>query len=110
MPSSIAARTQAIAASFSTWEPWVIQLPYAISLTSRPLWPRCRCFMRGLRFERRHVDREAVLHIGLDQPLVGFIDLLDRDHLDVGGDIVLAAKVEHPLRLRQAADGRAGEA
>src|SRR2546430_10069967 len=45
MPSSSAARTQAMAASFSTWEPWVIQLPYEISLTRRPLWPRCRWFM-----------------------------------------------------------------
>ena len=31
MPASSAAWTQAIAASSSTWQPWVIQLPYAIS-------------------------------------------------------------------------------
>ena len=40
MPRSRAARTQAVAASSSTWEPWVIQLPYEISLTSRPDRPR----------------------------------------------------------------------
>ena len=34
--------------------------------------------------ERRHVDHEAVLHVALQHPLVGLVDLLDRDHLDVG--------------------------
>ena len=63
-----------------------------------------------LRFERSHVDGEAILHIGLEQPLVSFVDLLDRDHFDVGGDVVLAAKIEHLLGFGNAADGRAGEA
>ena len=40
IPASRAARTQATAASSSTWEPCVIQLPYEISLTSRPDRPR----------------------------------------------------------------------
>ena len=40
-------------------------------------------------FERSHIDREAVLHIGLEQSLVGFVDLLDRDDFDIGGDVVL---------------------
>ena len=62
-----------------------------------------------LRFEGCHVDAEAVLHIGLDQPLVGFVDLLDRDDFDVGSDIVLAAEAEHFLRLGNAADNRAGQ-
>src|SRR4051794_15704273 len=47
MPLSSAARTHARACSSSTWLPCVIQLPYEISLTSRPLRPRCRCFMRS---------------------------------------------------------------
>ena len=46
----------------------------------------------------------------LEQPLVGLVDLLNRDDLDVGGDVVLAAEVEHLLRLGDAADERAGEA
>jgi hypothetical protein len=53
---------------------------------------------------------EAVLHIRLEQSLVGFIDLLDREDSDVGGDVVRAAEVEHRLRLGDAVDGRAGEA
>src|SRR3982751_4813951 len=40
MPASRAARTQANAASSSTWPPWVSQLPYAISLMFRPERPR----------------------------------------------------------------------
>src|SRR3954452_3272136 len=39
MPASRAARTQATAASSSTWPPWVSQLPYAISEMVRPERP-----------------------------------------------------------------------
>ena len=62
------------------------------------------------RFERGHVDGEAVLHVGLDQSLVGFVDFLDGNDFDVGGDVVLAAEVEHLLGFGDATDGRAGEA
>jgi hypothetical protein len=58
--------------------------------------------------ERRHVDREAVLHVGLDHPFVRLVDLLDRDDLDVGRNVVLAAEVEHLLGLGNAADVRKG--
>ena len=46
----------------------------------------------------------------LKQPLVGFVDLLDRDDFDIGGDVVLPAEVEHLLGFGDAADGRTGEA
>src|SRR5215210_2378814 len=63
----------------------------------------------GLRgSQRRHVDGEAVLHVRLEHPLVGLVDLLDRDHLDIGSDVVLSAEVEHLLRLGNAADIGAG--
>jgi hypothetical protein len=58
----------------------------------------------SLTLERRHVDGEAVLHIRGEHALVGLVDLLDRDHLDIGGDAVLAAEVEHLLGLGDAAD------
>src|SRR3954469_10896248 len=45
IPLSRAARTHASACSSSTWLPWVSQLPYEISVTSRPLRPRCRYSM-----------------------------------------------------------------
>src|ERR1017187_7533629 len=65
--------------------------------------------LRLLRFKRSHIDREAVLHIGLEQSLVALVDLLDRDDFDVGGDVVCAAKIEHLLGLGDTADVRAGE-
>ena len=57
-----------------------------------------------LGFERSHIDREAVLHIGLEQSLVGFVDLLNRDDFDVGGDVMRATKVEHLLSLWDTSD------
>ena len=63
-----------------------------------------------LRFERGHVDGEAVLHIRPKQSLVSLVDLLDRDDFDIGGEVMRAAKVEHLLGLGDAADERAGEA
>jgi hypothetical protein len=58
----------------------------------------------SLALERRHVDREAVLHVRFHEPVVGLVDALDGDDLDVRGDAVLAAEVEHLLGLRDAAD------
>ena len=60
----------------------------------------------SLRFERSHVDGKAVLHIGLEQSIVGFVDLLDRDDFDRGGDVVLPAEIEHLLSFGDAADAR----
>jgi hypothetical protein len=68
---------------------------------------RGSCMFGLFRFERSHVDRKPVLHIRLEQSLVGFVHLLDRDDFDIGSDIMLAAKVEHLLRFGDAADHRA---
>ena len=48
---------------------------------------------RLLGFERSHIDREAVPHIGLEQSFVGFVDPLDGDDFDIGGNVMRAAKV-----------------
>src|ERR1051326_831195 len=61
-------------------------------------------FTNSLFLHRSHVDDEAVLHVGLQHALVGFVDLLHGDDFNVAGDVVLAAEVEHLLRLRDAAD------
>lgn len=58
-----------------------------------------------LRSERSHVDYEPILHIRLHESFVGFVDLLHRNHFDIGSDVVRAAKVEHLLGLRDTADG-----
>src|ERR1035437_8524099 len=75
-----------------------------------PRMPTRMLFFVLLRSERSHINRKAVLHIGLEQSLVGFVDLLDGDDFDIGGDVVCRAKVEHLLGLRDAADVRTGEA
>ena len=61
-----------------------------------------------LRFERSHIDGEAVLRIGLEQSVVDFVDLLDGDDFNIGGDVMGTAKVEHLLGLVDAGNGRAG--
>src|ERR1022692_4399432 len=75
-----------------------------------PSMPTRMLFFVLLRSERSHINREAVLHIGLEQSLVGFVDLLDGDDFDIGGVVMCRAKAEHLLGLRDAADVRTGEA
>jgi hypothetical protein len=53
----------------------------------------------------RRPCREAVLHIGVEQLLVSFVDLLDGDDFDIGGDVVRTAEVQHLLCFRDAANG-----
>src|SRR5579871_3824243 len=43
--------------------------------------------------QRGHVDHEPVLHILPQHSLEGLVDLLDRNGLDVGDNVVLAAVV-----------------
>ena len=50
------------------------------------------------------VDHEAIPHVAPDDPIVGLVDLLHRDELDVRDDVVLAAMIQHLLRLGDAAD------
>src|SRR5205085_436136 len=63
-----------------------------------------------LRLEGSHIDREPVLHVRLEQPLIRFVHLLDRDHLKIRRDVVLPAEIKHLLRLRKSANQRAREA
>lgn len=67
-------------------------------------WYSCEVSPRLFRFKGGHINNEAVLHIGLEQALVGFVDLLDRDDFDICGDVVLTAKIEHFLSLGDAAN------
>src|SRR5712692_355505 len=66
-----------------------------------------KCLFIGLfGFERSHVDGEAVLHIGLEQSLVSFVDLLNRDDFNIRGDVVLSAEIEHLLGFKDTANRR----
>src|SRR5882757_10313503 len=64
MPASSAARTHATACSSSTWPPWVIQLPYEISLTVMPLRPRRRNSTTGTLRRARSASRSNARRAG----------------------------------------------
>src|SRR5437773_11410883 len=63
----------------------------------------------SLRFQRSHVDRKAVLHVRLQQSFVCFVDFLNRNHFNISSDVVRAAKIEHLLGFRNAADTGPGK-
>src|SRR6476660_599162 len=103
-----------IISCFSPAGPYIPKLmpiqPRPRAETSRLLLPSLRfCILNPfrksdwlLRLERRHVDGEAVFHIGLEQSPVSFVDLLNGDDFDISSDVVLAAEVEHVLGLGDA--------
>src|SRR6516225_139581 len=66
--------------------------------SERNLWGHRCLLQRGI------VDDEAVFHILLQQTVIGLVDLLYADLLDVRRDAVLAAEIEHLLRLAYAAN------
>lgn len=78
-----------------------IQCPQTVILTD--------FFVSG-GVEGGHIDAETVADVAFYHALIGFVDLLDRNHLDVRDDVMPAAVIEHLLRLRDAADEGACEA
>src|SRR4028119_1248975 len=58
--------------------------------------------------ERRPVDDEPVAHVRGQDALPRLVDPVSPDELDVRGDAVLGAEVEHLLRLADRPDRRAG--
>ena len=50
-------------------------------------------------FQAGEVDHKAVANVALDRTLVSLVDLLDGDHLHVGGQPMLGAEIEHFLRF-----------
>src|SRR5262245_21784816 len=92
MPSSSACRTHAVAASSSTCDPWVSQLPYAISELLSPLPPRFRVFI-GLNLGRARSGGSGGPsqghlgpHLGRPlRPLVGLAAHLDEAAAGVDG-------------------------
>src|SRR6476661_6645638 len=72
--------------------------------------PSTNSLFWSFRLKGSHIDGETILHIGLQQSLVSFVDFLDWNNFDVGRDVMFAAKIEHLLRFGDTADRRAGEA
>ena len=60
--------------------------------------------------ERGGVDHEAVPDVTADDPVVGVVDLIAADDLDLGAQAMLSTEVQHLLRFSDAADRRTGEA
>ncbi len=61
--------------------------------------------LQDSRFGQRcHVNDEAILHIALQHPLIGGVDLLDGNQLNIGDDAMFAAIIQHLLRFPGAAD------
>jgi len=56
------------------------------------------------RVQRSHVNNKAVTDVALQHTFIGFIDILDRDHLNFRNNIVLAAEVEHFLGFLDRSD------
>jgi len=65
--------------------------------------------MSPFLFQGGEVDYEAVFYVAFDQAVVGVVYFLDGDDLDIGGDFVFGAEVEHFLSFADAAYKRAGE-
>ena len=53
--------------------------------------------LSGFHLEGGHVDDEAVLHIALEHPFIGIVDILDGNHFHIRHYVVLAAEIEHLL-------------
>src|SRR5271165_6395548 len=81
------------------------------SIFAKLLPEKRKClFIRLLRLERGHVDREAVFHISLHKSLVRFIHLLNGNDLHIRCDVVSPAEVEHFLRFRNSSNRRTRQA
>ena len=58
-----------------------------------------------LRFQRSHINHKAVFYIAFEYALVGLVNLLNVDDFHIRLDDVLTTRIEHFLRLSDAADG-----
>src|SRR5580700_6848021 len=64
----------------------------------------------GRVLEGGDIDDEAIFHLAFYRSFVSLVDLLDRDHLDVGNDIMRGAVIEHFLGFRDASNHGTGNA
>ena len=58
--------------------------------------------------EASHVDHEPIFDVTLQHPLVSFVDVLHRDHLDLARDSAARTEIEHLVRLGDSPDQRPG--
>ena len=51
-----------------------------------------------------NINDKSIVHIILEQPLHGCVNIVNVDALNLAGDVVLGAKVEHVLSLLNASN------
>ena len=56
--------------------------------------------------EASEIDNEAVSYVGIQHTFIRFVDLLNRDDLDISRDVVTATEVQHVLGFTDTADKR----
>src|SRR5207342_2213897 len=66
---------------------------------------RAGCFGAS-RPKRGAVDYESIFDVAAQHAVVGRVDVLDRNHLDLGHDAALGTEIEHLLGFSEAADQR----
>src|SRR5690606_18485468 len=74
-----------------------------------PRGSACRSQARIVGLDGGGVDDEPVAHVAVDHPVVGVVDLVGGDDLDLGADAVLGAELQHLLGLGDAADHGTGQ-
>src|ERR1700689_2485630 len=79
--------------------------PRRVRLSGRERGAKLRALL-----QRSHINHKPVLHITLEQTLVSLINLLNLDHLNVGGEAMIGAEIEHFLGLLNTADAGASQA
>ena len=80
--------------------------------TKRPEWAARQgdepVALRPVR--RLHIDDKAIFNVPLEHTGKGGLDILATDRFNIGGNIVLAAEVQHLLRFQNAANRRTADA
>lgn len=63
-----------------------------------------------LPVRRLHIDDKTIFNVSLEHTGKGGFDILATDRFNIGGNIVLAAEVQHLLRFLNAANRRTADA
>ncbi len=75
-------------------------VPSLLPINPEPRIPTAYHVLVSIKFERSHINGEAVLDIRLEQSFLGLVYLLDRDDFNLRGNVARPAKVKHLLSLR----------
>src|SRR5450830_76284 len=92
-----------------------MQFPDGLTATTSPCGDAVAVTLKqekpdaSLSRQRRHVDYETILHIAFEHALIGFIDVCNLDHLNIGSNAMFSAEIQHFLGFLDTADQRTGQ-